>query len=381
MNCRLATKSDLPALEKMYDQIVENMNSQNIRIWHQYYPFDEFEIDIDNGNLFVMENTDEIVCAFSVTNTNSASSCFEWSNPDDKAVYLSRLGVNVNYLKQGIASLALEQLKRIAIKRDAKAIRLMVAVENTPATNLYLKKGFKQVTGTSEEFAECLNKTIVEYGYEFLMNHSPEMTNFLKEMIALEDSKPNEENTLVKGKNPILLTSIHSMEQTKTKLAKPAETFTREFVLYLAKKHNISCLIKNIDTGFDPNRNDDDNFKTILNDFINKHDIKLVLDLHGAKLEREFDAELGTMNNLSADFSTIMELKEAFEENGLPKVELNNPFKGGKLTQSAFFATNAEIIQIESNYKYRNIDHPELMFRFLNCLDIFIEQYLSVYKK
>ena len=34
--------------------------------------------------------------------------------------------------------------------------------------------------------------------------------------------------------------------------------------------------------------------------------------MHGAKKDRKFDVELGTLNNLSSDYSTIIELKEAF---------------------------------------------------------------------
>ena len=378
MNCRLATKSDLSKLESMYEKIIENMNNQNIKIWHQYYPFDEFEFDIENGNLFVLENSEDIICAFAVTNENDASRNFKWNDPNAKAVYLSRLGVNTNYLKQGFGTIAIEHLKRIAIKRNASAIRLMVAIENIPATNLYLKNGFRKVDGISEEFAECLNKTITEYGYEFLIKkQSPEISKFFQEILSLESLKPAEEITIIKSKNPILLTSIHSMMQSH----KPAETFTRELALYLAKKHNISCMIKNIDTGIDPNKTDDDSFKNSLNQFINDNNISLILDLHGARKERPFDVELGTMNNLSADFSTIMELKEAFEENDLSNVELNNPFKGGKLTQSAFFNTNAEIIQIEINQKFRSFDNPELIYKLANCLEIFIEQYLSINKK
>lgn len=382
MNFRLATKNDLDSLEKMYNDIIDNMNRQKIRIWHAYYPFDEFEFDIDKNNLYIIEEYGEILCAFCVSDSNDASKNFSWSKPDSKSVYLSRLGVNVKHLKKGIASMALDFTKQIAYQRNAEFIRLMVAVENTPATNLYLKNGFVKVDGTSEEYAECLNKTITEYGYEL------KLESLTKETVSFFDIVNNIafENTsnffTKKGKFPILLTSIHSMNQKlDNETIKPSESFTKEIAWYLAEKCNVCCMVKNHDTGYDPNKTDSDEFKTKLNAFVEENNIQLVLDLHGAKLERPFDVELGTMNNLSADYSTIMELKEAFEENGIKNIELNSPFKGGKLTQSLFFSTNAEIIQIETNYKYRNINNPSNILMFANCLEIFIKQYLKITQK
>lgn len=382
MNLRLATKNDLNFLETMYNSIIDNMYNQNIRIWHPYYPFEEFEFDIEKNNLYVIEEKKEIICAFCVSDTNSASQNFEWAEPNSKTVYLSRLGVNTNHLKRGVASRALDFTKLIAFSRGASFIRLMVAIENTPATNLYIKNGFVKVNGTSEEFAECLNKTITEYGYELpLKKCSAETHSFMNDITNALVAN-TEEIITKKGAFPILLTSIHSMNQLKEDGSiKPSEHFTKEVALYLAEKCNISCMIKNSDTGFDPNRTETDEFKTTLNKFVKENNIKLVLDLHGAKLEREFDVELGTMNNLSADYSTIMELKEAFEENGLSEVEINSPFKGGKLTQSLFFETDAEIIQIETNYKYRNINNPDMILSFTKCLETFIKQFTKITQK
>ena len=382
MNLRLATKNDLNFLESMYNSIIDNMYSQEIRIWHKYYPFDEFEFDIENNNLYVIEENHEIICAFCVTNSNSASQNFKWSKPDENTVYLSRLGVNTDHLKKGVATKALDFVKQIAIQRNAKFVRLMVAIENIPASKLYIKNGFVKVDGTSQEYAECLNKTITEYGYELaLESYSKETQEFINDVTNLAVNNTDEVITK-KGKLPILITSIHSMSHQKEDgSVKPGEAFTKEIALYLADKCNVSCMIKNIDAGFDANRTDSDEFKTNLNTFIKENNIKLVLDLHGARLEREFDVELGTMNNLSADFSTIMELKEAFEENGFGCVELNSPFKGGKLTQSVFFETNAEIIQIETNYKHRNISNPDNILKFEKCLEKFIKQFTEITQK
>lgn len=106
------------------------------------------------------------------------------------------------------------------------------------------------------------------------------------------------------------------------------------------KKHGCYYLIKQIDVEMDSNKIQTDFFKTKILDIIKNNNIKLVLDIHGAEENRPFDIELGTLNNLSADFSTINELKEAFTENGITNVEINNPFKGGGITQFVYSNTD-----------------------------------------
>ena len=165
------------------------------------------------------------------------------------------------------------------------------------------------------------------------------MEDYVNVIMKLENEIDNDKIVEKEGKFPILLTSVHSMEQVKEDgTIKFSEPLTKGIVKYIANDLNLFYLIKTEDDGIDPNHNDKDEFKTRLIDMIKTNSIKLVFDIHGASAKREFDVELGTMNNLTADFSTIMELKEAFEENGL-NVILNEPFKGGKITQYVFMNT------------------------------------------
>ena len=134
---------------------------------------------------------------------------------------------------------------------------------------------------------------------------------------------------------------------------KLSEPFTKAIALYLAKHLDLNAIVKLLDTG-DSNHNDKDNYKDEILKIINEQNIKLLLDLHGAARTNDFDIDLGTMENLSADYSTTNELKEAFTKNGIANVKINSKFKGGKIIQNTFFNTNCEAIQIEINYKYRD---------------------------
>ena len=112
-------------------------------------------------------------------------------------------------------------------------------------------------------------------------------------------------------------------------------------------------------------------------DFVKDNKVKLVIDLHGADHNRDFDVEFGTMNNLTADFSTIKELEEAFKHNGIVNIEHNNPFKGGAITQYLYNCKDVEVIQLEINGRLRDVNNIECLERFCNSLVYFIEEFVN----
>lgn len=165
MYFRQAVMQDLPQLKDMYKQIIENMNEQNIQIWDDIYPCEFFEEDIKNNQLYILLNNEEIVSAFVLSNTNSGETAVEWNDKHAKAVYIDRLGVNVKYSRQGIASLMLDKAKEITKALDAKYLRLFVVDINIPAIQQYTKKEFVKVNGVYNEIFDD-GFVLHEYGYE-----------------------------------------------------------------------------------------------------------------------------------------------------------------------------------------------------------------------
>ena len=86
---------------------------------------------------------------------------------------------------------------------------------------------------------------------------------------------------------------------------------------------------------------------------------------------------MGTLNNLSVRQSTIRNLRNSFFEYGIYEFVLNEPFKGGGITKYIFGKTEIDVIQIEINGKYRNINDAENMERLCNALIKFIRNYVS----
>ena len=202
--------------------------------------------------------------------------------------------------------------------------------------------------------------------------------SFKEEIDKLENAKIESTYLIKKGSIPIILTAPHTMKQRKRDGSiKLNEPFTKAIAKYVSNKTGCSYLIKQRATKIDSNWEEVDDFKLLLERFIHEHEVKLLIDIHGASSRREFDVELGTLNNLSVRHSTIKSLRNAFFESGIYEIALNNPFKGGGITKYIFGKTEIDVIQIEINGKYRNINNAENMERLCNALIKFIRKYVS----
>jgi len=200
--------------------------------------------------------------------------------------------------------------------------------------------------------------------------------NFNQIINDLENIKFNEDFKIFKGSIPILFSAPHTMVQNHNDGSlKVSEPYTKAIALYLNKNYNTYAIVKNKDTGIDSNRDNYDDYNIEMRRLIKDNNIKLVIDLHGASKFRNFDIEFGTLNNLSADFSTVKELEEAFIENGIINIVYNNPFKGGAITQGIFNMDDVDVIQLEINGKYRDFNNIELLEKVITSLGNFIIQY------
>ena len=199
---------------------------------------------------------------------------------------------------------------------------------------------------------------------------------FKEEIEKLESLNSDKEYIINKGNIPILFTAVHTMEQVREDNSiKLSEPFTKAIALFLNKYCNVNAMVKIKDTGLDANKDNRDEFKTELIRFIKDNKIKLVIDLHGANENRNFDIEFGTLDDLSIDFSTVKELEESFMENGINNITYNNPFKGGAITQYVFGLKETDVIQLEINRKFRDINNIDDLKKLCNSLEKFIKQY------
>lgn len=166
MNLRLANINDLSKLKAVYRNIIDNMIRNKISIWDEIYPCEFFSDDIENNRLYILvEEHDDIVAAFALCESNAGESYVKWENANEKALYLDRFGVNINYSRRGIGSIMLKHAITLTKQKNAKYLRLLVVDINKPAINAYLKNGFRQVDGIYEERIDD-DRILREYGFE-----------------------------------------------------------------------------------------------------------------------------------------------------------------------------------------------------------------------
>jgi ribosomal protein S18 acetylase RimI-like enzyme len=165
---RLAVMQDLPQLKVVYKDIIQNMNDNQIEIWDNIYPCEFFEEDIKNEQLYVLSDNIEIVSAFVLCSTNSGEKSVNWKDNAGKALYIDRLGVNVNYSRKGIGSYMLTKAREKAKNLGAEYLRLFVVDINEPAICLYTKNGFTKASGVYDEVIDD-ELVLHEYGYEILL--------------------------------------------------------------------------------------------------------------------------------------------------------------------------------------------------------------------
>ncbi len=165
MKVFLAELEDLKEIKDMYKKIVKNMNDNNIKIWNDYYPNEVFESDIKNKSLYLLKEDNKILGAFVLLKDNEIVSDLKWKNISEEAYVINRLGVNVEYLHQGIGQKLIEEACKIVKSKSAKYLRLLVSDINIPAIKLYLKCGFNKVDGVH---IEKINDyfLLTEYGFE-----------------------------------------------------------------------------------------------------------------------------------------------------------------------------------------------------------------------
>lgn len=203
-----------------------------------------------------------------------------------------------------------------------------------------------------------------------------ELSDFQCQIFQFERNNTSELIHFEKGTVPILLSAPHTVNFLKEDgNFKMREGYTKAIVKYLAQKTGAFLMIKENSDGIDPNKLEMENYKHQLLEVINKYQIQLVLDIHGAASHHDFAIEIGSLDGVSVRPQTIESLKTALKNQGIAPVAENNPFKGGGITKSVHNNTKIEVLQLEINRNYRDLTHPEKLFHLCKSLENFLKSF------
>lgn len=203
-----------------------------------------------------------------------------------------------------------------------------------------------------------------------------ELSDFQRQIFQLERDNTPELIHFEQGSIPILLSAPHTVNFLKEDgNFKMREGYTKAIVKYLAQKTGAFLMIKENSDGIDPNKIEMEDYKRQLLEIIEKHQIRLVLDIHGAALHHDFVIEIGSLDGVGARVQTIESLKTALKDQGIAPVAENSPFKGGGITKTVHGNTNIEVLQLEINRNYRDLTHPEKLFYLCKSLEKFLKSF------
>lgn len=205
------------------------------------------------------------------------------------------------------------------------------------------------------------NQHILEKGQEAMKN----------------DSKAFE---IVEGKIPIIVSAPHCVNQTRCGEIKQAEGETGAIAQYIAEKTECYAIYKTYNNQDDANYDIENNpYKEAIIELIHQNDIRLLLDLHGARCSRDFDIDLGTGEgkNLQGNEYIIEELKRCFMQHGINEVAVDKRFKAiseHTISRSVSEKTKIPCIQVEINGNYRYIQNIDGIEKLIKAIIQFINQ-------
>ena len=202
------------------------------------------------------------------------------------------------------------------------------------------------------------------------------LSDFQRQIFQLERDETSGLIHFEKGDIPILLSAPHTVNFLKEDgNFKMREGYTKAIVKYLAQKTGAFLIIKENSDSIDPNKPEMEDYKHQLLEVINKYQIQLILDIHGAASHHDFALEIGSLDGVSAKPQTVEALKSALRNQGIRQIAENQPFKGGGITKTVHGNTNIEVLQLEINRNYRDLNNPEKLFHLCKSLENFLKSF------
>ena len=194
-------------------------------------------------------------------------------------------------------------------------------------------------------------------------------------------SKDEKTFEVIEGKIPVLLSAPHSVRQLREGKIKGKDRYTGAITIELAKQTNSFAIYKTYNNQDDASYDIENNeYKEKVLELIDKHNIKVFLDIHGAKDTDEFDVDIGTdeKRNLNGNTQILESLIKNLKEKGIHKIGIDKKFKActmHTLTKKIASSTKIACMQIEITRKYRDLEQVEKMGKVVNAIKSWIQEF------
>ena len=142
---RSATKNDIKNILEMKNRVKNRILKENLPIWLNGYPLDEFIIEDINQNFGRVIEIDGKIAAYCVC----LPSNIEYEEYLEKTTYyysFGRVMVDDNYLGLGVGKYLISNVIQEAKELNQKGMIITADECNTKAINLYKNFGFVKIT-------------------------------------------------------------------------------------------------------------------------------------------------------------------------------------------------------------------------------------------
>jgi len=160
---------------------------------------------------------------------------------------------------------------------------------------------------------------------------------------------------ILDGDGKIMFSTPHAVRQVRLGRQKLAEPNTLALALAVREKANVPLISKTACMDDDANFDLLCPYRHELKDYIKKHGIKYLIDIHSLAEFREQDINLGVNFgfNIAPDEAMFDYISKEFSKKGF-KVYVDQPFNGGAKTISSFISKECGIwtMQLEINCKF-----------------------------
>lgn len=181
------------------------------------------------------------------------------------------------------------------------------------------------------------------------------------------------------GNIPLLVSAPHAVRHYRQKKIKKSDEYTGSLAFLLHKLTGCHVLAVTKLYGGDPNVDYPCLYKERATEICRREKVTLVLDLHGAAREREFDVDFGTdrLKNLLGKKQALEVLEENCYLFGIKTISRDYFPASGSNTVSNFIsqAVGIPAVQIEINKFFRSpAVNPQAFYRVLGALSKSIKE-------
>ncbi|HPE95354.1 MAG TPA: hypothetical protein PLT66_04735 [Bacillota bacterium] len=158
---------------------------------------------------------------------------------------------------------------------------------------------------------------------------------------------------LIEGSGPVMISAPHSVEQTRNGKKKYAEPQTGALAKLLHDSLNCPVIYKTSNCGDDANFDDESTYKDAIVDYVKKHGVRFVLDLHQLASFRDVTIDIGTGKFKNIDSIKYVNIVlRAFSCRDIGIIQIDTPFDASSpFTISSYVAKKCGIccLQLEIN--------------------------------